>query len=73
MKTKHLMFETTSMFPKVPEECILIMYFVMFSLQQDQLGLADVVLWGSLHPLLLAESSLSGMYSTIICERLFLV
>ena len=49
------------------------MYFVMFSLQQDQLGLADVVLWGSLHPLLLAESSLSGMYSIIICERLFLV
>ncbi|KAM7431444.1 hypothetical protein ABFA07_018006 [Porites harrisoni] len=26
----------------------------------DQLGLADVVLWGSLHPLLLVESSLSG-------------
>ena len=57
----------------------MIMYFVMFSLQQDQLGLADVVLWGSLHPLLLAESSLSGMYSIIIilyiiiCDQLSLV
>ena len=67
------MFETTSIFPKVPEQRIMIMYFVLFSLQQDQLGLADVVLWGSLHPLLLAESSLSGMYSIIICDQLFLV
>ena len=52
----------------------MIMYFVLFSLQQDQLGLADVVLWGSLHPLLLAESSLSGMCSIrIVCDQLFLV
>lgn len=29
---------------------------------KDQVGLADVILWGSLHPLLVKESGLSGIY-----------
>ena len=34
---------------------------------QDQVGLADVIIWGSLHPLFINKSGFSGMYCLLIC------